>query len=194
MINKRLLLGGIFSLMLFSCGKEQSNYTKESADSLKNENEQLAKQVDSLKSLNGASENAEIKEQLDTQKAGEIAVEFINYYASTNQLATDLATSNFLKIYRNNEIKIKKSQDEAEIIGEAWMADPARGEKQGIFLGNDYDSKYKFSKILKTEGNAVYLLLKGAYYENTVKMLYTNGEWKVDGAGDLNIPKSLQRD
>lgn len=114
--------------------------------------------------------------QIDIQNAEQIAIKFINTYTDTYEFPNNLVTDNFSKLY--------KKWQSSDFI-----------DYNRIVNGQDNGQKYKLSKVLKTEGDSVYLLLTATQdwvgYKITVKVTKVNGKWLVDGSGDLNIPKSL---
>lgn len=114
--------------------------------------------------------------QIDIQNAEQVAIKFINTYTDTYELPNNLVTDNFSKLY--------KKWQSSDFI-----------EYNRIVNSQDSGSNYKLSKILKTEGDSVYLLLTATQdfvgFKVTVKVTNVNGKWLIDGSGDLNIPKSL---
>lgn len=125
---------------------------------------------------NSSTSQNENTNQIDIQNAEQIAIQFINTYTDTYELPNNLVTDNFSKLY--------KKWQSSDFI-----------EYNRIVNGQDNGTKYKLSKILKTEGNSVYVLLTATQdfvgFKVTVKVTKVNGKWLVDGSGDLNIPKSL---
>lgn len=114
--------------------------------------------------------------QIDIQNAEKIAIQFINTYTDTYEFPNNLVTDNFSKLYKKWRL--------SDFI-----------EYDIIVNSQDNGTKYKLSKILKTEGDSVYLLLTATQdwvgHKVIVKVTKVNGKWLVDGSGDLNIPKSL---
>lgn len=127
-----------------------------------------------LENYSGAQSNN--TNQIDIQNAEQIAIQFINTYTDTDEFPNNLVTDNFSKLYKK------------------WRSSDFI-EYNRIVNGQDNGTKYKLSKILKTEGDSAYLLLTATQdwvgYKITIKVTKANGKWLVDGSGDLNIPKSL---
>lgn len=125
---------------------------------------------------NSSISQSENTHQIDIQNAEQIAIKFINTYTDTYEFPNNLVTDNFSKLY--------KKWQSLDFI-----------EYDIIVNSQDNGTKYKLSKILKTEGDSVYLLLTATQdwvgYKITIKVTKVNGKWLVDGSGDLNIPKSL---
>lgn len=125
---------------------------------------------------NSSTSQNENTHQIDIQNAEKIAIKFINTYIDTYELPNNLVTDNFSKLY--------KKWQSSDFI-----------EYNRIVNSQDSGSNYKLSKILKTEGDSVYLLLTATQdfvgFKVTVKVTNVNGKWLIDGSGDLNIPKSL---
>lgn len=117
-----------------------------------------------------------IAQQSNHKEAVAVAIKFMNTYTDTNKFSTNLVTPNFSKLY--------KKWQSSDFI-----------DYDRIVNAQDYGQKYKLSKILKTDGNSVYVLLTATQdfvgFKVTVKVTKVNGKWVVDGSGDLNIPKNL---
>lgn len=116
--------------------------------------------------------------KLDIQNAVQVAIDFMNIYTDRNIFSYNLATSNFSELY--------KKWQSSDFI-----------DYDRIVNGQDYGNKYILSKVLEVERNSVYILLiatKGWIgYKIPIKVTNVNGKWLVDGAGDLNMPKTLQQ-
>lgn len=175
-MKKILLLGIIIPLLTMSCSKDDKIKELEAQiDSLKAQNTE--RNILSSELLEDSSvSQSDNTNQIDIQNAEQIAINFINTYTDTDEFPYNLVTDNFSKLY--------KKWQSSDFI-----------EYNRIVNGQDYGSNYKLSKILKTEGNSVYLLLTATRdwvgYKITIKATKVNGKWLVDGSGDLNIPKSL---
>jgi hypothetical protein len=82
-----------------------------------------------------------------------------------------------------------------KMIDDAYRADPEVGlDFDPIFDAQDYPEKG--FKVLKYDSASGYVTLCGKNWREfvvTVKVVFQNNRWLVDGAGIINIPKDKQR-
>ncbi len=81
------------------------------------------------------------------------------------------------------------------ILADAYKTEPEVGlDFDPIFNGQDYPDKgFKITKYDSASGFVTLVGIDWKEYFVTVKIVYLNNKWLVDGAGIINIPKDKQR-
>lgn len=121
-----------------------------------------------------------------------VALMFMDGYAKF----CDTRQSDVDKWVQNNTLltdKFKSAYN--KIMDDAYLADPELGlDFDPIFDAQDYPEKG--FKVLKYDSASGYVTLCGKNWREfvvTVKVVFQNNRWLVDGAGIINIPKDKQR-
>ena len=131
-------------------------------------------------------------EQIDLKMSdAEIAVKFLDDYV----IYCDNRNSNknlFQWINDNTLLTSKFKETHKKIIEEAEKADPEMGLGfDPIFDAQDYPDGF----LIKSINNNGFVTLQGKDWQDfvvTVKLVYIDNKWFVDGAGIINIPKDKQ--
>ena len=131
-------------------------------------------------------------EQIDLKKSdAEIAVRFLNDYV----IYCDNRNSNknlFQWIDDNTLLTTKFKVTHKKIIEDAEKTDPELGLGfDPIFDAQDYPSGF----VVKSIDNTGFVTLEGEDWQDfvvTVKLVYIDSKWFVDGAGIINISKDKQ--
>lgn len=121
----------------------------------------------------------------------EIALKFLDDYV----IYCDNRNSNknlFQWINDNTLLTSKFKETHKKLIEDAEKTDPELGLGfDPIFDAQDYPSSF----VIKSIDNTGFITLQGKDWQDfvvTVKLVYIDSMWFVDGAGIINIPKDKQ--
>ncbi|MBN1186257.1 MAG: hypothetical protein JXB49_28525 [Bacteroidales bacterium] len=134
----------------------------------------------------------ETQKKIDLKASdAEIAIKFLNdYIAFCNNIKSN--NNLFQWIHDNALLTAKFKETHKKIIEDAEKVDPELGLGfDPIFDAQDYPSGF----VIKSIDNAGFVTLQGKDWQDfivTVKLVYIDNNWFVDGAGIINIPKDKQ--
>jgi len=130
--------------------------------------------------------------QKDKSFNANVALKFMDSYVKfCNNRQTD--EGNWVK---NNKLLTDRFKSTyKKIMDDANKADPELGlDFDPIFDAQDYPDKG--FKIIKYDSASGFVILCGKDWKEftvTVKVVFQNNKWLVDGVGIINIPKDKQR-
>lgn len=148
----------------------------------------------SCNSQTNARQDNSTKKQIENLAPDfDVALKFINDYTEyCNNLTRSNIDSNW--IHNNRLITEKFKTTYKNLLDSAYKIEPEVGlDFDPIFDGNDFPDK-GFT-ILTTDNNSGFVTVKGKDWEEfkvTLKVVYQNEKWLVDGSGIINIPKVRQ--
>ncbi len=181
-MNKIIIILTLLSIV--SCKKD-----------IENENLEL-KKVSEETNNPKAEINSQLSEEKETIKDNSpenTALTFINsYIVDSNKMNKSVGYLNFVKssnlTTKSFKIELQKIVDEAEKL------DPEMGlDFDPIIDGQDYPDEGFELKHFDTKSN--FIIVKGknwADFEVTMKLIFENEKWLIDGCGIVNIPKNNQ--
>ena len=175
-------------LSIISCKK---NIESESPELKKVSEENNNPKTEINSQLNEDKEYA--KEITEANSPENTALTFINsYIVDSNKMNKSVGYLNFVK--SSNLTTQSFKMELQKIVDEAEKLDPEMGlDFDPITDGNDYPDEGFELKHFDTKTN--FIIVKGknwADFEVTIKLIFENGKWLIDGCGIVNIPKNNQ--
>jgi hypothetical protein len=185
-MKKIILLLTILSII--SCKK---NIESDSPELKKVSEENNNPKTEINSQLNEEKEYA--KEITEDNSPENTALTFINsYIVDCNKMNKSVGYLNFVK---SSDLTTKSFKIELQkIVDEAEKLDPEMGlDFDPIIDGQDYPDEGFELKDFDTKTN--FIIVKGknwADFEVTIKLIFENEKWLIDGCGIVNIPKNNQ--